>query len=254
MIALDLRGYGDSDLSSEDVYDLAAWSRDIYLLVHDVLGHEQCGVVGGDLGGAIACDLVQRYPGFVEKLVFFDSVPPFLFDDFAAAGIDITSIRAIGDGPTSDYRYLQGVTPDELAAELDTPAKRQALRRRDVRPPAVGVAGHVHRGRRRLHDRALLDRGADARGLGGVSTHARTGDERAADPRPQGRRADVDPLRHGRPRGRPRLSCPPARWRSPTAPARWCCPARDTSCSGNGDMFNPLVIAYFGDLRVRHGR
>lgn len=77
-----------------------------------------------DTAGAISCDLLHRYPGFVEKLVFFDSVPPFLFDDFAAAGIDIASMRAIGDGPTADYRYRQGVTP-ELAAELDTPAKRR---------------------------------------------------------------------------------------------------------------------------------
>ena len=99
MITPDLRGYGDSDVSAADVYDLAAWSRDFYLLVHDVLGHERCGVVGGDLGGAIAVDLLHRYPGFVEKLVFFDSVPPFIFDDFVAAGIDVSLIRAIGDGP-----------------------------------------------------------------------------------------------------------------------------------------------------------
>jgi len=99
VIAPDLRGYGDSDLSAQDVDDPAAWSRDCYLLVHDVLGHEHCGVVGGDLGGVVAVDLVHRYPGFVEKLVFFDSVPPFVFDDFVAAGIDITSMRAIGDGP-----------------------------------------------------------------------------------------------------------------------------------------------------------
>src|SRR5436190_21168576 len=63
VIAPDLRGYGDSDVSTADVYDLAAWSRDLYLLVHGVLGHERCGVVGGDLGGAIACDLLHRYPG-----------------------------------------------------------------------------------------------------------------------------------------------------------------------------------------------
>jgi pimeloyl-ACP methyl ester carboxylesterase len=125
VIVPDLRGFGDSDLSAADVYDLAAWSRDTYLLVHDGLGHDTCGVVGGDLGGAIACDLVGRYPGFVEKLVFFDSVPPFLFKEFEEAGIDVASIRAIGDGPTADYRYRQGVTPDELAAELDTVAKRR---------------------------------------------------------------------------------------------------------------------------------
>ncbi len=134
VIVPDLRGFGDSDLSTKDVYDLAAWSRDLYLLVHDVLSHERCGVVGGDLGALIGVDLLNRYPGFVEKLVFFDSVPPFVFDDFIAAGIDVAAIRSIGDGPTGDYRMLQGATPDDLAAELDTPAKRRRY--------VAGMYGH----------------------------------------------------------------------------------------------------------------
>ena len=78
VIAPDLRGHGDSELSQADVYDIAAYSRDVYLLVHDVLGHERCGVVGGDVGGVVAVDLLHRYPGFVEKLVFFDTVPPLV--------------------------------------------------------------------------------------------------------------------------------------------------------------------------------
>ncbi|TDO18684.1 pimeloyl-ACP methyl ester carboxylesterase [Mycobacterium sp. BK086] len=123
VIAPDLRGHGDSDLSADDVYDLAAYSRDVYLLVHDVLGHEHCGVVGGDVGGAVAVDLLHRYPGFVDKLVFFDTVPPLVFDDYVAAGLDPSSI--LSDGPTGDYRQRQGETPDELAAELDTAAKRR---------------------------------------------------------------------------------------------------------------------------------
>jgi len=125
VIVPDLRGFGDSDLSAADVYDLAAYSRDLYLLVHDLLGHHRCGVVGGDVGGATAVDLVHRYPGFVDKLVFFDTVPPMVIDDFVAAGIDLGAMRSIGNGPTGDYRYRQGATPDELAAELDTPAKRR---------------------------------------------------------------------------------------------------------------------------------
>ena len=40
VIVPDLRGYGDSDLSPDDEYDLAIYSRDLYALVHDVLGHE----------------------------------------------------------------------------------------------------------------------------------------------------------------------------------------------------------------------
>ena len=125
VIVPDLRGYGDSDLSASDIYDLAAFSRDVYLLVHEVLGHERCGVVGGDVGGATAVDLLHRYPKFVDKLVFFDTVPPMVIEDFLEAGIDLAAIRSIGDGPTGDYRYRQGATPDELAAELDTPEKRR---------------------------------------------------------------------------------------------------------------------------------
>lgn len=125
VIVPDLRGFGDSDLSDEDEYDIAIYSRDLEALVRDVCGHERIGAVGGDVGGAVLVDLVHRFPDLVDKLVFFNTVPPMLIDEFVAAGIDLRSIRSIGDGPTSDYRYRQGATPDELAAELDTEAKRR---------------------------------------------------------------------------------------------------------------------------------
>src|SRR5256885_16725241 len=59
VIVPDLRGYGESDLSSEDAYDIAIYSRDVHALVHDVLGHERCSVVAGDVGGVVAVDLAQ---------------------------------------------------------------------------------------------------------------------------------------------------------------------------------------------------
>jgi pimeloyl-ACP methyl ester carboxylesterase len=125
VIVPDLRGYGDSDLATDDVYDLAAYSRDLYALVHDVLGHEHCVAAGGDVGGAVLVDLVHRYEGFVDKLCFFNTVPPMVIEAYLAAGIDLGAIRSIGDHPTGDYRIRQGAHPDELAAELDTEAKRR---------------------------------------------------------------------------------------------------------------------------------
>ncbi len=125
VVVPDLRGYGDSDLASNDVYDLASYSRDLHALMFDVLGHERFGVVAGDVGGAVSVDLVHRFPGVVDKLVFFNTVPPMLIDEFIAAGIDLGAMRSIGDGPTADYRYLQGATPDVLAAELDSPERRR---------------------------------------------------------------------------------------------------------------------------------
>ncbi|MEJ6511851.1 MAG: alpha/beta hydrolase [Acidimicrobiales bacterium] len=126
VIVPDLRGHGDSDLSESDTYDLVTYSRDLYALVHDVLGHEHVGVIGGDVGGVVAVDMVHRFEGFVDALCFFDTVPPMVIDAYVAAGIDIGSIKAIADGPTGDYRRRQGGEPDVLAAELNSPALRRA--------------------------------------------------------------------------------------------------------------------------------
>jgi len=126
VIVPDLRGHGDSDISVSDTYDIVTYSRDIYALVHDILGHESVGLVGGDVGGVIAVDMIHRFEGFVDGLCFFDTVPPMVIEDYVAAGIDLGAIRSISDGPTGDYRRRQGAEPDVLAAELNTPALRRA--------------------------------------------------------------------------------------------------------------------------------
>ena len=87
VIAPDLRGHGDSDLAADGHYDIAAFSVDLHALVHDVLGHETCFVVGGDVGGPVVYDLSLRYPGFVPKLCFFNTVTPVLPAEYEAAGI-----------------------------------------------------------------------------------------------------------------------------------------------------------------------
>ncbi len=125
VIAPDLRGYGDSDLSERDAYDLVLYGRDLYALVHDVLGHERCGLVGGDVGGVVMCDMVNRYPGFVDRMIFFNSVPPVVpeaADWYAAHGL---SMVALEHGPTGDYRIRQGRDWKDLLEDLDTPARRR---------------------------------------------------------------------------------------------------------------------------------
>jgi pimeloyl-ACP methyl ester carboxylesterase len=119
VIVPDLRGYGDSDLSPDDAYDLVHYSRDVHALVHDVLGHERCAVVAGDIGGVVAVDLAQRFEGFVDRLCFFNSVPP------PTEGFDLSTFSAIAGGPTGDYQELQGARPDELAAMLPNDAARR---------------------------------------------------------------------------------------------------------------------------------
>ncbi|MBI3785067.1 MAG: alpha/beta hydrolase [Deltaproteobacteria bacterium] len=122
VIVPDLCGFGDSDLAPDGHYDLASHARDLHALVHDVLGHQRCAAVAGDLGGAIVPDLALRFPGFVERLCLFNTVTPFLPDDYAAAGIAKGIPRAVR--LAADYYIRQSTDADNLAAELDTPARR----------------------------------------------------------------------------------------------------------------------------------
>ena len=123
VIAPDLRGYGDSDLSKDDQYDLVYYSKDLYALVHDVLGHRSCGVIAGDVGGAVSCDLANRFPHFVDKLIFFNTIPPMIWDQpdwYAERGMPLDPLD---DHPTGEYRLRQGRDWKDLAEELDTPVR-----------------------------------------------------------------------------------------------------------------------------------
>jgi pimeloyl-ACP methyl ester carboxylesterase len=122
VIVPDLRGYGDSDLAPDGFYDPAAYGRDVYELVHDVLGHERCGMAGGDVGGAVMYDLSARFQGFVERQALFNTVAPNLDDLYAASGLP--SERP--GWPVADYFERQGSDGDGLIDELATPALRRA--------------------------------------------------------------------------------------------------------------------------------
>ena len=124
VIVPDLRGYGDSDLSQDDAYDLVLYSRDLKTLVHDVLGHPRCGAIAGDVGGVVICDMANRFPDLIERMIFFNTVPPTDFanpDWYAERGL---SLMPLPDGPTGDYRIRQGRDSEALLAELDTRERR----------------------------------------------------------------------------------------------------------------------------------
>jgi pimeloyl-ACP methyl ester carboxylesterase len=126
VIVPDLRGYGDSDLSAEDAYDLVLYARDLYALVHDVLGHERCGIVAGDVGGPVAFDLANRFPGFVDRMIIFNTVAPIVpesADWYAERGLALAPLD--DSGPTADYRIRQGRDWKQLLADLDTPERRR---------------------------------------------------------------------------------------------------------------------------------
>jgi pimeloyl-ACP methyl ester carboxylesterase len=119
VIAPDLRGFGESDVAPDGFRDVASMSHDLHALVHDHLGHERAVLVGGDLGGPVIQDLALRHPEWVTRMVLFNS--PLPFDKEAMRGL-----RSRPPVESSDYFFRQGLDPDGLAAELDTPAKRRA--------------------------------------------------------------------------------------------------------------------------------
>ncbi|MGY8803909.1 MAG: alpha/beta fold hydrolase [bacterium] len=129
VIVPDLRGYGDSDLSEKDEYDIVLYSKDLFALVHDVLGHEKFGLIAGDVGGAVIVDMANRYAQHVDRMIFFNTVAPIVPDEpewYAERGL---SMNPLEHGPTGDYRIRQGRDPEKLRADLDTPERcRQYVR------------------------------------------------------------------------------------------------------------------------------
>ena len=118
VIVPDLRGFGDSETGADGFHDVAAFSRDVHALVHDQLGHGRVVLAGGDLGGPVIQDASLRFPGWVDRMVLFNSPLPFLKEPMA--GLATRPARE-----ASDYFIRQGTDADALAAELDTPAKRR---------------------------------------------------------------------------------------------------------------------------------
>jgi pimeloyl-ACP methyl ester carboxylesterase len=123
VIVPDLRGYGDSGLAPDGFYDLAAHGRDMHALLSDVLGHERCCAVGGDLGGGVIQDLALRFDGFVERQVLFNCVLPLLGNAYEQAGIETAPTPELR--MAADYFVRQGREADALAAELDSPERRR---------------------------------------------------------------------------------------------------------------------------------
>jgi 3-oxoadipate enol-lactonase len=72
VIAMDLRGHGQSDPIEDDI-DVHGLAQDA-LQVLDEAGVQRCGVVGFSLGGAVAMALALDHPERVQKLALIATV------------------------------------------------------------------------------------------------------------------------------------------------------------------------------------
>jgi pimeloyl-ACP methyl ester carboxylesterase len=75
VIALDLRGHGDSQWSPDGAYLLAYHVLDLIELI-DTLGEDQVTIIGHSFGGSVASRYAGLYPDRIRKLVLVDGFGP----------------------------------------------------------------------------------------------------------------------------------------------------------------------------------
>jgi pimeloyl-ACP methyl ester carboxylesterase len=79
VVALDLRGYNDSDKPKElEAYTIDELVKDVEGVVKG-LGYSKCVLVGHDWGGAIAWNFAYRYPSMLDKLIVLNLPHPTKF-------------------------------------------------------------------------------------------------------------------------------------------------------------------------------
>ncbi|EGW07957.1 Epoxide hydrolase 4 [Cricetulus griseus] len=82
VVALDLRGYGESDAPThQESYKLDCLIADIKDVL-DTLGYSKCVLIGHDWGGMIAWLISICYPEMIMKLVVINFPHPSVFTDF----------------------------------------------------------------------------------------------------------------------------------------------------------------------------
>ncbi|WP_413199178.1 alpha/beta fold hydrolase [Nostoc piscinale] len=79
VVALDLRGYNDSEKpKAQSAYIMGEFIKDVAGVIKG-LGHEKCVLVGHDWGGAIAWCFAHAHPEMLEKLIILNLPHPAKF-------------------------------------------------------------------------------------------------------------------------------------------------------------------------------
>jgi epoxide hydrolase 4 len=79
VVAIDLRGYNDSDKpTNPNAYKMSELVADVKGVIES-LGYQRCTLVGHDWGGAIAWNFAYEYPEFLDRLIILNLPHPAKF-------------------------------------------------------------------------------------------------------------------------------------------------------------------------------
>jgi pimeloyl-ACP methyl ester carboxylesterase len=122
VVAIHLRGHGDSDAPRQD-YTMAGFADDVAWQCEQ-LGLDKPVVVGHSLGGAVALELGGRHPDLASGIVIIDSV---LFPRPIPADV---AKEMLGQLTGPDYRAAARAQAVELYldhVDIDDPDRKEAL-------------------------------------------------------------------------------------------------------------------------------
>jgi len=148
VVALDLRGYNDSDKpKAQSAYVMAELIEDIEGVIKG-LGYDKCILVGHDWGGAIAWNFAYAHPEMVERLIVLNMPHPAKFAEGLRTPQQLlkSSYMFLFQLPVlpemllqaGDYQAIENgfkgmavnksaFTPEDIEAYKDAAAKRGAL-------------------------------------------------------------------------------------------------------------------------------
>ncbi|NET35429.1 MAG: alpha/beta hydrolase [Cyanothece sp. SIO1E1] len=79
VVAIDLRGYNDSDKPQDaDAYVMSEFIKDVEGVIRG-LGYDRCTLVAHDWGGAIAWNFAYAYPEMLDRLIMLNMPHPAKF-------------------------------------------------------------------------------------------------------------------------------------------------------------------------------
>lgn len=150
VVALDLRGHGESDKPDED-YSIDGFVEDIIWLI-DELGLEKPVIVGHSMGGCIAMNLARKHPDVASAVVLIDSpivpLPEALTDVRAQlfAGFDSPAYAEVAAGFAREFFFDANTSPEiaeHLMSTIGAPQRVTLTALRSALSPENQKAGPI---------------------------------------------------------------------------------------------------------------